>query len=584
MKRESPLRREMIIRFVLAALVPVVIFAVATQINMRRNNEQYMEAQIQSTLETANYGLDMVLDKYSTILYDLCTDDEILDIVQKINDEEDTLDVNSSTLRHELSHICNRNTGVEGIVISLACGETFFYDRLSSSSTHSVWAKDISVPEVEKGEVYLGGTKPVVVNGENAYMFRIARNLVDYRNIHEVLGTVVLCVNEKQLQEALDVGPETPMYLLDGRIVISSPNDMLIGRNYETFIDTKNNIYTRITNATCGLTILSEQQRDIYTSLMHGQRLLLMVVAILSVIAAVLLTYSYTRSYLNVVDEYVEVMNRVQEGDLSARAGTDARIPLEMQRIGHGFNVMVQHISELIDQVKQASMEQRNAELSALEAQIDPHFLYNILDVINWKAIENEQYDISEMLGALADILRYSVKNAGSTATLKAEMEWLEQYLLLQSAKLGKTPELLIEIPEELMEVKIHKLLLQPFVENTMKYAFTEKEDQCVIEIRAKMMEGQLHISIEDSGKGIEPEMLTKLNNENADMGAHMGIANVRKRLKLYYGEEAEVYFESIPDNYTRVHLFIPVKEEDYADCCGRGRSTDQGGYGEDPQ
>ena len=273
---------------------------------------------------------------------------------------------------------------------------------------------------------------------------------------------------------------------------------------------------------------MREQQRDIYTSLMHGQRLLLMVVAILSVIAAVLLTYSYTRSYLNVVDEYVEVMNRVQEGDLSARAGTDARIPLEMQRIGHGFNVMVQHISELIDQVKQASMEQRNAELSALEAQIDPHFLYNILDVINWKAIENEQYDISEMLGALADILRYSVKNAGNTATLKAEMEWLEQYLLLQSAKLGKTPELLIEIPEELMEVKIHKLLLQPFVENTMKYAFTEKEDQCVIEIRAKMMEGQLHISIEDSGKGIEPEMLAKLNNENADMGAHMGIANVR--------------------------------------------------------
>ena len=87
-------------------------------------------------------------------------------------------------------------------------------------------------------------------------------------------------------------------------------------------------------------------------------------------------------------------------------------------------------------------MEQKNAEISALEAQIDPHFLYNILDTINWKAIENEQYEISEMLVALADILRYAINDAGEFTTIDAEKGWLEKYILLQQEKLGEEIEL----------------------------------------------------------------------------------------------------------------------------------------------
>lgn len=85
-------------------------------------------------------------------------------------------------------------------------------------------------------------------------------------------------------------------------------------------------------------------------------------------------------------------------------------LPMEIQQISSGFNEMVAHLEMLIAKVKQAVLDQKNAELSALEAQIDPHFLYNTLDTINWKAIENEQYEISGMVGALADILRYTVK------------------------------------------------------------------------------------------------------------------------------------------------------------------------------
>ena len=212
-------------------------------------------------------------------------------------------------------------------------------------------------------------------------------------------------------------------------------------------------------------------------------------------------------------------------------------------------------------QLSYNAADQKNAELSALEAQIDPHFLYNTLDTINWKAIENEQYEISGMVGALADILRYTVKNAGGTASISEEIAWLKQYIMLQSAKFGKRLDVKIYMPEDVKECRIHKLLLQPFVENTIKYAFADQEE-CALNIRMKKSGEQLHILIQDNGQGMDPDMVAKLNQDECEMEGHLGIANVRKRLKLYYGGQAALYFESEVGNYTKVHLFIPIEEE----------------------
>lgn len=563
MRGEWNLRQELIVRFTLSALVPVLIFALATQINMQRNQKIYLEERIRSTLDAADRGLDMALDKYTTILSDFCTDEDILKIAENINRGGDAAETDSDLLRNELKHLCSRDEEIAGITVYLKGGNVVFYDKLALSSTDSVWADTVRVPVIESGEGYGSSAKAISLDGKSIYTFQIAKSLTDGENMEEMSGMVVLSIKEDQIQHALDAGNGSPVYLVDTDIVISAPDKADIGKAFASLMKKSENEYANIKNAASGLHIWNEQPLDFYYDFVWGQNLLLGIVALLSAVFVVVLTYSFTRPYLQVVDSYVDAMNRVQEGDLTVRAKTDKRIPAEMSRIGHGFNEMVVHIESLIEQVKQASMEQRSAELSALEAQIDPHFLYNTLDVINWKAIENEQYEISQMLGALADILRYTVKNAGGTATLREGLMWLENYILLQSAKLGKKPDLVVNIPEELMEMKIHKLLLQPFVENAMKYAFEGKEEECLLIIGVNLVDGQLHIVLEDNGNGIGPEMLEMLNDETIDMGEHMGVANVRKRLKLYYGEEAQVYFESVPDSYTRAHLFIPIKGED---------------------
>lgn len=277
---------------------------------------------------------------------------------------------------------------------------------------------------------------------------------------------------------------------------------------------------------------------------------------------AVVLSYSFSRSYKKAISSYRAAQQRLEEGDFTVRVNIGKKVPIEVKQIGQGFNRIVIRMEQMVERTKQVAEEQRIAELSALEAQIDPHFLYNTLDAINWKAIENEQYEISELLGALADIFRDTVQNTGGMTTLGKTIEWSKQYILLQSVKLGKEPELIVKVPEELRGFSMHKLLLQPFVENAMKYGFLEKEGICTLRLEARMIGEQLHIIIEDNGKGIEEEIVRQLNSETEEMHGHVGVANVRKRLKLYYGEEAMVYFESEQGCYTRVHLFIPAGEK----------------------
>lgn len=561
MKREKTLRRSMSFGFLLAALVPVLIFAVVSHIRLRSNLEQNLDDRITSDLRNSNQCLDMVLDKYETILYDMCTDDVFVESVSELIQDKDDMSVNSSALRRELSHICNSNKGIEGITIFLNNGSVIFYDSLNSSSTNSLWADKIKMPEVGKGNFYEGITTPITAGDKQIYLFQISRRVVDYRDIHDTMGTAVISVNQEEISKALAAGLGSTAYLLEGGRVISSPRTSDIGKVFTGLKDSKENKYTEFKNDKSGFTICNEQSLSGYKAAILEQVEFLVVIAVISCIIVLLLILGLTKPYLFYVDSLVDAMNEVESANFDVNVEVDAGMPVEIRSIGNGFNEMVGHIDDLILQVKEAVVEQKNAELSALEAQIDPHFLYNTLDTINWKAIENEQYDISEMVGALADILRYSVKNAGGVTTVRQELRWLKQYCMLQGMKLGKPLNIDEKVPEDLMGYRIHKLLLQPFVENSIKYGFREQEGECCLTIELRRSDGQIHIIIEDNGSGIETETLRMLNDETQEMEGHMGVINVRRRLKLYYGDEATIYFESSPEK-TKVHIFIPEKEE----------------------
>ncbi|WP_049903201.1 sensor histidine kinase [Mediterraneibacter gnavus] len=555
------LKRRLITNFLLTALIPVLIFAIISQINIQQRLKENLSDRIKSNLDTAEKNLEMVLDKYETILYDFSTDEDVLEIVKALNESRGNRESNSTSLRKKLSHICNQFTGVEGITIQLKKGEIIYYESLSSFSRNETWADKVKIPKIERGAVYFGDGKPVKIADKNHYMFYIARNITDYRIIGNFQGTVVLSVNEERIRRAIasDIGSRE--YLLSDDVIVSAPDPKKIGKKLSEIQDPENYQYTTADNEISGFAICNEQPLAYYWKMSVSQWIYFFIIISMTIVIVFILLHFFSRPYIQAVESITGVMSCVEQGEFDQQVRVNPHLPMEIQQISSGFNEMVAHLEMLIAKVKQAVLDQKNAELSALEAQIDPHFLYNTLDTINWKAIENEQYEISGMVGALADILRYTVKNAGGTASISEEIAWLKQYIMLQSAKFGKRLDVKIYMPEDVKECRIHKLLLQPFVENTIKYAFADQEE-CALNIRMKKSGEQLHILIQDNGQGMNPDMVARLNQEECEMEGHLGIANVRKRLKLYYGGQAALYFESEVGNYTKVHLFIPIEEE----------------------
>lgn len=573
MKREKTLRQNLIFFLILALLLPMLCFAIFSQIRIWKVANVNMQESIENDIRGMNTTLDLILDKYSTVLYDFCTDEDIIRLVESINKKQDVLDTNSSQLRRELMHICNRHEGVEGITLITAKGRVFFYDRLMASSHASSWAGQVEAPEIWQGAVYRKAGEFISTDDGSVYLYQICRRMVDYQDINHQIGTVILSMNIGTLDDVFRAGESADAFICENGQILSSTDHSYIQQDISG-VKKGSRMVRNVVNEKSGWTIYDYHSRDMYVQALLGQTVAWGGLTIFMVVVLAAFVWYLTNPMLDKVEGLVQAMNRVEAGDFSVRIPSAGRIPREIRRIVDGFNRMVHQLEKLITQVKQSAVDQKNAEISAMEAQIDPHFLYNTLDTINWKAIEKEEYEISSMVGILADILRYSIRDPGETVSVGQVLYWMEQYTILQSKKLDAPLKVELDVPEELKNYRMHKLLLQPIVENAIRHGFWQKKEECRLKITIRKTEDQIHIIVKDNGKGIAPELLAKLNDMSATMPGHVGIQNVRVRLKLYYGEDATVYFESREGCYTKVHLFVKAfryKEDKCENRSGRG-------------
>ena len=564
-RKKRNLRQQLIPAFVITACIPIAIFAFISQERLRKSTLDNLNEAAEAEMKKTEQSLNMTLDKYETILYDITTDEEFLNLVMDVAEENDIMEADAYALRREFSHICNRNTGVEGIQLILPDDRRIFYDRLSSSSVNSMWITEINIPD-KNNLVYVWADTNTKTKSKE-HMFHIARRVVNYWNIDQKLGEVILSVNMDVMDSVVSTGNEAQLYLLENGIIVADGDQQHLGQKTEK-LKQKDVTYREKKNERSSWTILLGQSMRAYHTAVAEQIVFWILVAGAVLGIFVLLIHRVTRPLMISVNHIVEAMDNLEKDNFQAGLKVQEQDSAEIRRISNGFNKMSDRIRMLIEQVKKSATEQKNAEISALEAQIDPHFLYNILDTINWKAIENEEYEISQMLVALADILRYAINDAGEYTTISAEENWLRKYVLLQQAKLGEEIELEFEQEEEIGQFKIHKMLMQPFVENAIKYGFRESDRTHRLSIHLTMADEYLHIVIKNNGKPVEEEMLRKLN-QGEELKNHLGISNVRKRLQLYYGDDARIYFENVASGQgVKVHLFVPLQKGDKdADC-----------------
>jgi len=243
------------------------------------------------------------------------------------------------------------------------------------------------------------------------------------------------------------------------------------------------------------------------------------------------------------------------------------RMPIitEIYMIYQNFNHMLLHINELIAQIKYITKQQKDYEIKSLEMQINPHFLYNSLDMVNWMAIDAGEYQISDAVHSLAQILRYSIADINAPVPIKEEIVWLHRYLHLQQMRFKGSFDYQINLSEDAEHCIIYKMILQPFVENAILHGLKEINEMNWIDVKIWTQDNLLYISIRDNGSGMPADVLANIikmaENPQLPIKGKIGLYNVFNRLKFYYQDKVILKFESQIKHGTSISIGIPIEE-----------------------
>lgn len=235
----------------------------------------------------------------------------------------------------------------------------------------------------------------------------------------------------------------------------------------------------------------------------------------------------------------------------------------EIQHLGRTINNMVSQMRELMDDIVKEQEKKRKSELDALQAQINPHFLYNTMDSIVWM-IESERYkEAIVMVTSLASLFRISLSKGKNIIPIRDELEHAKHYLRIQQVRFKNRFTTLYQIDPEILDCVTIKLILQPVIENAIVYGLEHMEGEGEITIRGYKKNGDIYIEVIDNGLGIPQEVLeTLLTNRTKPQkrGSGIGMFNVHQRIQLYFGKDYGLEVESELDEGTCVRYHLPMK------------------------
>ena len=277
------------------------------------------------------------------------------------------------------------------------------------------------------------------------------------------------------------------------------------------------------------------------------------------IILSIVLSLIITRSVVSPIKKLILAMRGVEEGDFDVQ--TNFYGNKEVMILSGKFNKMTSRLKELINRVYEEELKEKNAQLRALQAQINPHFLYNTLDTIYWMLYMRGEEKIGDLIVAMSSMLRYSIRKSGPLVTLKDELDNLFNYIHIQSTRYEDRLSFDFEIDESLYPARIPKLSLQPIVENAITHGLEPKETPGRIQIVAYREGEELRIKISDNGVGMTKEQLEQFRRKS-QIGQGYGIQNVDERIRLLFGEDYGLEIDSIEGQGVTVLYKIPLQYE----------------------
>ena len=275
-------------------------------------------------------------------------------------------------------------------------------------------------------------------------------------------------------------------------------------------------------------------------------------------LAIILFMIFFSVRYTEPMMKMMNVIKKAEQGDLTVR--TEVSTNDEVGQLGASLNNMIAEMQNLIDRLVKEEQEKKEVELEALHAQINPHFLYNTLNTIKWMAKIQGNNSVSRAIVALVKLLRVSTNLGRDMITLKEEIEYVNNYIVIQKLKYNEAINMTYDIDDTCMDVMMPKLILQPIVENAIIYGISDEHKDINIVIKSFKKESEMFIEITDDGPGMGSEIVEEILKYKSDKNrfSKVGLNNINQRIKLYYGDDYGLRIETSKGMGTKIIVNIP--------------------------
>lgn len=595
-KRNS-LKTQLTNVFLIVSIVPILITSLVSYFNSSKLVKENTDTLITNNLMQTKSSLEIWMDSYEDLLYQIYTDDDFVKLVEKVNNKED-LAVTVNQLRRSMRAIQDSKKYIKSITILTESGRIVNYDVLTPVTTENSWLNSFSLSQADlyakvsaDNYLHIFPTEHAVsFANKDYYLFHMAHRMIDYKNIEKKCGIVIFSLDEMLLNQVCSAQKEHVdlkegfSFIVDekGRIISNYKQDELTKRivnpkaskeqrkkEYKKYINQlgiyKSNYFEVYVNHDdrLGWDLVNVTNQSRFMEQINAQRQIFVIAFACSLFVLAFVIFSLMRQLTQYINVVVKSMEKTEQGNLNVRVPINKKMPKEVEIIASTFNTTMERLGRSITKEKEAVEKQKNAEITALEAQINPHFLYNTLDTINWMAIEKDEFEISNSISTLAVILRYAIDKSNEIVTVKEEMDWLKKYIYLQQTRLKNKFQCEIHVQPQVLNCPIHKLLLQPFVENAILHGFDGAAGTNILTVSIEKIKNHLMILLKDNGKGMERELADSFNNGTCAIGTdknHIGMYNAISRIHMYYGEDAKVKIISEIGQGTTIQIKVKIK------------------------
>ncbi len=582
------MKTKLMISYLLITALPIVIIAIFVFNISILTLKNEVTAFVANTLELVNDNIDNTVVQLYDTAADIGLDENIQEILkkdtsrslaEKIADDEKATEI--------IEKVAMNMTNIESLHIFSLNGEIYSLNGTDNSLlsdydvTRQKWF--ITIEQLNQKSLIIPTytQTDVIKEGKNRKVFGYIMEINDTKS-QKKIGYIMIELDIAAFTNLLHSISSNQTIIIDSnKSIIYHTQSEFISTQFQTDYssellerkegniiqrtDSRESIITFNTSTVTGWTVLSIIPTDILFSRINSFKLVLMYTNILCILSSIIIAILMSSSLIEPISFLKSRMKMAEYGDFDIQI--DVKSKDEIGELSTSFNRMLSKIKDLIQRVYQTELLRKESELSALQAQINPHFLYNTLQIMDIMAEEKGADEISGSCRALARIFRYSISKGSVFVSLQEEVLHVKNYVYIQQLRLGDRLKVEYNIDDYLYKFEIIKLILQPLVENAILHGIEDSGKRCIIKISAVLHKKSLIIEVEDDGVGMDEEELDNVQRSlflesEVRPGAKSGIAlrNVSDRIKLHYGNKYGMSIRGKKNIGTIVTLILPSK------------------------